>query len=151
MVTNLRLHALAFVGLLFLSAGLPGCSPSTVTVKGDVTFDGQLVEEGTIRFFPVEGQGPTTGGAIVRGRYEVKGVPLGPQRVEFTATEPLREVPPLPVAPSRSAQEARMRVLARIPRQLIPPDAEGNLQVIEVQGGVQVVNFGLKSASANRE
>lgn len=52
-----------------------GCgSSSTVPVSGQVTFDGKPIENGEIVFTPVEGTaGPTTGGSITNGKYEVPG------------------------------------------------------------------------------
>jgi len=67
--------------ILVLLAGV-GCGPSsnTVHVSGQVTFDGEPVEQGEITFRPVQGtEGPATGGVIKKGRYEVPAN-VGPQR-----------------------------------------------------------------------
>ena len=78
--------------LAVLLAFTVGCGRNTgkVSIGGDVSYDGQPVASGTIIFAPVEGtQGPSTGGGIEGGRYQVpaqKG-PLagGRYKVEITA------------------------------------------------------------------
>jgi hypothetical protein len=51
-------------------------------VTGTVTIDGAPVEKGSISFFPVDGQGPATGGEIMAGKYESQA-PLGNCKVEI--------------------------------------------------------------------
>ena len=80
---------LFLVVLLVVAAGC-GRNTGKVSIGGDVSYDGQPVASGTIIFTPVEGtQGPSTGGGIEGGRYQVpaqKG-PLagGRYKVEITA------------------------------------------------------------------
>jgi len=50
-----------------------GCSDGKVIVRGVVTVDGQPIDEGMISLEPVDGQGPTTGGVIKDGKYELTG------------------------------------------------------------------------------
>ena len=83
---------LLFVCAVLSTACLGGCadrSIETVPVTGRVTFEGQPVKEGKIRFFPVEGTvGPMVGAQIREGQYEVRnrgGVPVGEHRVEIEA------------------------------------------------------------------
>jgi hypothetical protein len=60
--------------LVILSlAGLAGCGSNRIPIGGAVTFDGKPVAEGSISFEPVDGQGPSTGGKIADGRYELMG------------------------------------------------------------------------------
>ena len=48
---------------------LGGCGgDGLVEVCGNVTFDGKPVEQGTISFLPVDGEGPTAGALIGRQR-----------------------------------------------------------------------------------
>ena len=58
-----------------------GCSDGKVIVRGTVTVDGQPIDEGMISLEPADGQGPTTGGIIKEGKYELNGkaavAPLG--------------------------------------------------------------------------
>ncbi len=67
---------------------LTGCSPPGMTldkVSGNVTFDGQPVEEGRILFRAVEGDQRAFSGAIQNGRYELESLP-GKMTVEITAS-----------------------------------------------------------------
>jgi len=62
------------VGLLFVALLVsPGCSDGKVVVRGAVNVDGQPIEEGSISLEPADGQGPTTGGLIKGGKYELTG------------------------------------------------------------------------------
>lgn len=81
---------LGHVGLGFvLLAGCGSHSPG-MRVWGTVTYQGQPVQEGQIILVPIEGTpGPSTGGPVVNGRYEIPSS-LGPYargvyRVEITA------------------------------------------------------------------
>jgi hypothetical protein len=57
---------------VLLSAVLAGgCGQATARVKGQVRFAGQPVETGTISFEPADRQGPTAGGTIRNGTYEL--------------------------------------------------------------------------------
>lgn len=76
---------------LGLCAVLAGCSGSKYSgdkqypLAGEVTFDGQSVDLGSISFFP-EGKGRPSGGVITDGKYEVpeeKGANAGTYRVEI--------------------------------------------------------------------
>ena len=55
-----------------------GCGSGLVSVEGQVTWQGQPVEEGTIVFEPADGQGPSAGGKIQNGQYRLSG-PAGVQ------------------------------------------------------------------------
>jgi hypothetical protein len=50
-----------------------GCGPRRFPVSGEVAFNGKPVQEGTISMEPADGQGPTTGGKIVAGRFQLTG------------------------------------------------------------------------------
>ncbi len=60
-------------------------------VSGIVTLDGKPLSTGVINFFPTEGtKGPSAGGIIVDGRYEVggeKGVMVGTNRVTISSQQ----------------------------------------------------------------
>jgi hypothetical protein len=69
---------------------LLGCSDAgKAEVSGTVRLNGELVEEGSIQFIPVEGtKGPSAGAAIKNGKYHVprsKGAAIGKNRVELRA------------------------------------------------------------------
>jgi hypothetical protein len=69
-----------------------GCEkkPPMYPVSGAVTFDGQSVKQGNIRFVPTDGSILEDVGEIRDGKYSFRARP-GPKRVEIFAT---REVPP---------------------------------------------------------
>jgi hypothetical protein len=86
----------AFLVLGMIVAG--GCSdkPPMGDVQGIVTVNGQPLSEGGVRFIPVDGTTPTTGGTIRDGKFRV-AVPVSKQRVEITASVIDREkTPPNP-------------------------------------------------------
>jgi hypothetical protein len=54
---------------------LTGCNKGrqTVGLQGEVSFDGRVIEKGTIDFIPIEGTaGPAAMSVIANGRYEIK-------------------------------------------------------------------------------
>jgi hypothetical protein len=51
---------------------LPGCE-RRISLNGDVSLDGNPIQTGTILFDSVDGQGPTVGGQIEDGKYQVVG------------------------------------------------------------------------------
>ena len=90
---------LAMFGLCLL-----GCnSDNRVAVTGVVNINGKPVDEGSINFSPIDGQGSSTGGKIENGKYALKGdaaVTPGKKRVSITAVQKTgRQIPagqPLP-------------------------------------------------------
>ena len=50
-----------------------GCGDGKVVVRGKINVDGQPIHEGSISLEPADGQGPTTGGLIQAGQYELTG------------------------------------------------------------------------------
>jgi hypothetical protein len=75
---------------ILLAALLPilaaGCSKGRPMgdVQGRVTVNGQPLKEGGVRFIPVNGSTPATGGTVHDGTFRVQ-VPVAKQRVEFSA------------------------------------------------------------------
>ena len=60
--------------LVFLTICAAGCNsgPRSVPIFGSVSFEGKPIEKGTIELIPIDGTpGPSTGGPIVDGRYDV--------------------------------------------------------------------------------
>jgi len=66
-----------------------GADPERVTVSGQVTWQGQALEKGSLRILPEPGtDAPPSGADIVDGNYVVRnkgGVSPGQYRVEITA------------------------------------------------------------------
>lgn len=64
---------LLLVPVLLASLGCAG--DDTIQWSGEVTFEGEPVESGIVRFESVDGSVPTTGSAITEGKYSVDLVP----------------------------------------------------------------------------
>jgi hypothetical protein len=62
-------------------------------VQGTVTVNGEPLSEGAVRFIPVNGDTPATGGTIRDGKFRVQ-VPVAKQRVEISANVIDREKTP---------------------------------------------------------
>jgi hypothetical protein len=117
-----------------------GCSrqPPRAEVRGEVTFDGEPVENGSIAFQPVDGVGPSAGGEIKRGLYCVR-VPPGKKRVEIHGSKRVGKRPPTPENP----------VEEDIFREFIPPayNLKSTLNE-EVKEPETVLDFKLKPVAA---
>ena len=99
-VRSIPLHSAAVAALLVAAALLAiviaGCGgqegPQRVVVSGAVTYQGQPVSEGKIRFSPAEGtEAPPSGTFIVQGQYVADakgGVPVGTHKVQIEAFRP---------------------------------------------------------------
>ncbi len=75
--------------VLFLTLlAICGCGGGRAGISGKVTLDGEPIENGLIRFIPIEGtNAPSGGSAITNGAYQVpvdKGLMAGKYRVEIT-------------------------------------------------------------------
>ena len=97
---------IAFVGLVAVFA--VGCSKGRPTgdVHGTVTVNGQPVSEGAVRFIPVNGDTPATGGTIRDGKFQVQ-VPVAKQRVEISSNVVDKEKTP----PNATGDQIVMKIL----------------------------------------
>jgi len=80
-----RYGAVCALGWILLIAG---CGTKLATVEGNVTWEGKPVDEGSISFAPADGKGPTLGGVIKNGQYQLVGkswVTPGKKIVTITA------------------------------------------------------------------
>jgi hypothetical protein len=120
-----------------------GCGRKTV-VSGNVTYDGKPVSRGSVKLLPKDGKANVVAGDIVDGHYEIRNVVpgtktaevLGVKKISFAATsEEASKV-------TAKAGKGFDGILERA--DIIPPDAEGNNVVIEVQPGVQTIDFDLR-------
>jgi hypothetical protein len=128
--------------LVWLAACV-GCGRGLATVEGTVTFDGQPVDKGTIVFEPADGAGPTAGGTIENGEYQLAeeaGVMPGEKTVRITAVRKtgrqIEEGPPAP--PGKMVDEMESYI----------PDIynqKSTLTCEVVAGQVNRHNFDLKS------
>ena len=90
-------------GCLALCCGPFGCGSASslerVEVRGKAAYAGAPLENGEIRFFPMDGtEGPVSGAPILGGQYHVSqrgGVPVGSHRVEVEAFRASRAYPEL--------------------------------------------------------
>ncbi len=81
------MFCLRFGGVVaFLVATLAGCSSEGTKglVEGTVTFDSQPLEQGLIRFVPVDGTSQPADATIAAGKFTAE-VPVGDFRVEITS------------------------------------------------------------------
>lgn len=84
---------LSFAAFTLGIVAVCGCGsssgPERVPLSGTVTYQGQPVEKGEIRFLPIEGTTASPSGATINaGKYEVTargGVPVGKFKVAITA------------------------------------------------------------------
>lgn len=83
---------------LACATAVAGCRPAGYPVAGTVSFDDAPVAAGTISFVPADGTGPTFGGVIAEGRYEVVAPTPGAKVVRVAAVKPTgRKLPPDPI------------------------------------------------------
>jgi len=149
MSKTLRASGCLWILLAFL---LSACGAATSTVSGDVTYEGQPVENGEINFLPADGKGAPAGTKIVGGKYEVQGLVPGPKVVQITA---VKSVPFArshdEMAKRHKAAKARGDGTGIIdPADIIPADAEGNNATIELQPGSQTQDFSLKKPAKQK-
>jgi hypothetical protein len=99
-----RVHARACcVAMLVAIATVLGCGGGGASIQGNVTFDGQPVEKGSIVFEPADGLGQVAGGTIENGKYHLDSksqLTPGPMIVRITAARSTgKKVPAGPPAP----------------------------------------------------
>jgi hypothetical protein len=118
---------------------LAGCDQraSEGQVQGTVTLDGKPVDNGIIRFSPLEGQVGTAGGVIENGRF-TSTVPVAKHRVEISATKISGEAP----AAGRHSPSAGDYIAT----ELIPDKYNTNSELtLDVSSGLNEPHFDLKS------
>jgi hypothetical protein len=131
---NVSMHHLSNV--LFLAILLmQGCSrgPSMGELHGQALLDGKLIEKGSIRLVPVDGEAPTAGSVIENGKFNVRLAPAQ-YRVEISATQ----LPPGGI-PKDVNEDYTIR-------QLIPAKYNTNSEVVlDIKPGVNEHKFDLTS------
>jgi hypothetical protein len=122
-----------------------GCGDGRVRVSGTVRFEGAPVEEGIISFEPVDGKGPTTGGSITDGRYDLTGdarATEGEKIVRIVGSRKTgRKVPAGGPAPAGTMIEERVQC---IPRQY---NDQSTLKVRITPGRDNTHNFDLPTSA----
>jgi hypothetical protein len=121
---------------------LAGCSGDKAEISGTVRLDGQLIEEGSINFIPIEGTtGPGAGAVIAKGRYHIpqsKGATVGKNRVELRAFKMTgRKVIDPTGRPGAVTQE-------RVPA--FPPEYNDNSKLVEeIHKGSNTLDFDISA------
>jgi hypothetical protein len=126
--------ALVSAALLF-----PGCSngPPTGTVTGEVTFEGKPIEDGGIRFEPLDGQGQTAGAPIKDGKFEATGVPATKMKVIITGNRKTGKKIKAYDTPESPVSDEIV--------ELLPPRYNFSSEItLEVKRGSQSVKYDLK-------
>jgi hypothetical protein len=92
MAVSKRLLSGTILAIVLGLLALPGCGGARpAEVEGTVTYDGQPIPAGAISFVAAAGQGPSGGGTILDGKYQVQakvGLMPGPYRVEIRWAKP---------------------------------------------------------------
>jgi hypothetical protein len=136
----MKLH-LSLLTCLILLAGCGKQGLDRAVISGSVSYQGEPVQRGQLRFVPIEGtKGPPAGATIEAGSYTVKalgGVPIGTARVEIKA---YRDIGP---APDLQSPAGAMGV--RPGKQFLPPkyNKQSELQAT-IEGGEQTIDFELE-------
>jgi hypothetical protein len=127
--------AIAAVVALLSVSSLSGCAQKANVgeVKGTVTLDGKPLEDGTIRFTPIEGRGPLAGATIKAGEFSTT-VAAGKHRVEISSTK-------MAGGPVDRHSNAVETVLQLIPEKY---NTQSEL-TLDVQSGLNEPQFDLKS------
>ena len=97
-----RQVAVSAAALGLMVASITGCGGSgdvaKTVISGAVSYDGQPIEDGTIRFVPTKDtRAPVSAAQIQNGRYSADargGVPVGTYRVEIEAFRTDPKAPP---------------------------------------------------------
>jgi hypothetical protein len=121
-----------------------GCSGGVelAEVSGTVTLDGELVEEGSIQFIPIDGTtGPAGGETIRKGKYHIaraKGVAVGKNRVELRAFKTTGKTVADPTGPPGARTEERVPAF--------PPEYNDKSTLVkDVQAGSNTIDFDIKT------
>lgn len=123
-----------------------GCDNTSAVVSGSVTYDGQVVKNGSVLFQPVDGKGTSCGGPIVDGRYKLE-TSAGKKVVQIVAVKEIQYGRRSPEEDARLAREAFARgdtsgIIDRA--DVIPANAQGNNAQVDVAPGQQTLDFDLK-------
>src|SRR5688572_30232243 len=124
--------------------GVCGCGPAgpqRAEVRGTVKFNGEPIEEGVIRFLPVEGTtGPDAGVAIKNGSYHLPrdtGPLVGKARVELRAFKASGKKVQDPTKPAGTFTYARV--------QIFPPEYSDKSTLIkEIKAGENEIDFDVR-------
>jgi hypothetical protein len=121
-----------------VAAAVAGCGQSN-TLSGTVTYNGEPVQQGYLRFASADGSGPGFGAEVVDGKYSTDKVRLGKHTVHVRG---LQDAPPMTREQQMDWRKHGNRY--GLPVDYIPEDAEGNGQTVEIATGAKTLDFALK-------
>jgi hypothetical protein len=126
--------------LVFVATWVAGCSSGLPygDVQGEVTLDGKPLDEGVVRFVPIDGKTPTASALIEGGKFSER-VPVGSHRVEISS-------PKLPKGFTSSKQLKRGTVDEGSALEELIPECYNTRSELraEVKQGPNPVRFDLK-------
>lgn len=113
-----------------------GCSSGGDRLQGSVTYNGAPVKNGYITFSPV-GSGTSLGAKIADGLYQIDDPRAGQYKVMVRAEHEVQA--------ARTREEAARQAAANPSpqKELIPENAQGNGQTVEITSGEQTLDFAL--------
>jgi hypothetical protein len=125
-----------------LATALPGCSQSTGTVSGRVTFQGQPVAAGSVTL--IHADGPTRSGSLHEGSYSVAKIPTGACTILVVSlpSPRLRWNPEKKERMGGDGASSRFRTATPVPSRYSDPK-ESNIHY-DVRAGRQTYNIELK-------
>ena len=146
-----RTHSISKICTAFLCAAIGasvGCSSTTATINGTVTYEGQDVDKGMITFTPADGSGSVVGCEIKSGKFYAKGVAPGRNVLLVTAVKQVTfarsSEEMAQMAQSPASQEGIVGLID--PADLIAANAEGNNQIHSFQTGSNKLELALKKS-----
>jgi hypothetical protein len=135
----MRFSPIALVLIAISACSTLGCGQSN-SVSGTVTYNGELVEVGSVTFESPDGSGPGFGAQVRNGQYNAEKVRLGKHVAHVRG---LTKAPALTHEEQLKLREQRNNKYG-LPVDYIPENAEGNAQAVEIEGGKQTLDFALK-------
>lgn len=134
----MRIGRVTVILLLIGVAAVAGCGKSN-SLSGAVTYNGEPVHQGSVRFDSSDGSGPGFGAQVVDGKYSTDKVRLGKHRVYVRG---LQDAPPMTREQQMDSRKSGNRY--GLPVDYIPEDADGNGQTVEIESGANTLDFTLK-------
>ena len=116
-----------------------GCRESN-SLTGKVTYNGEPVEKGSVRFASADGSGPGFGAQVVNGQYKTEKIRPGKHIAYIRG---LTESHVLTKEQSIEMHENRDNRYG-LPVDYIPESADGNGQTVEIKRGEHTLDFDLK-------
>lgn len=140
--------SLQWLLIVAVLCALVGCGSDKATVSGTVTWEGAPLERGFITFVPADVDSTPEGGTIENGKFHVTDIPPGKKTVEIIGVKAANFAATSEEMQRRAAETAaggdKTGLVDRA--DVIPPDAEGNRQTVELAPGSQTKDFVLKKA-----